>query len=505
VARISLFISFMPRLVVIFILMLFLISCESVEEKEERLAYQHCGSCHLFPDPGLLPKKVWTKSVLPNMAFRLGMTDLMEAKKYIPEEDLLTVVGILPNQPLVSEEEWRAIVNYYERKAPVELSINDERIIDSLTLFEISMFKNNLEALPLVTLIKVDTFNKRIIFGTRNSTLNILNNQLEVETSYALSSPASHVEVENPNEMILTLMGIMDPNDRPLGKVISSTPDGKQQKIVIDSLQRPVYFEKADFNGDGFEDYVICAFGNYTGALLVYESKGQSGYLKHIVSSLPGSRKTIVKDFNKDGRPDILSMLTQGDEQITLFTNEGNFDFSEKVLLRFPPVYGSSYFEIADFNQDGLFDILYTNGDNSDLSLILKPYHGIRIFTQNINGTFKETWFSQMHGASQAIPCDFDKDGDLDIAAISFFSDFAKHPDESFLYFENINQTFKPFKLKEGASGRWVVMEVSDIEGDGDQDILLGALDFKSKVPTTLLQQWSQEQISLLILKNSTY
>jgi hypothetical protein len=47
-------------------------------------------------------------------------------------------------------------------------------------------------------------------------------------------------------------------------------------------------------------------------------------------------------------------------------------------------------------------------------------------------------------------------------------------------------------------------MEMTDIEGDGDQDILLGALNFKSRVPDALFQQWYNDQTSILILRNTT-
>lgn len=302
----------------------------------------------------------------------------------------------------------------------------------------------------------------------------------------------------------MSLMGIMDPNDRPFGKIVTANQDGTLKEILIDSLKRPVYFEKADLNSDGLEDYVICAFGNYTGDLLVYENKGSANFIKHVISNLPGSRNIVIKDINLDGKLDIIALLTQGDEQITMFINEDKFKFKQKTLLRFPPVYGSSYFQVVDFNKDGRFDILYSNGDNSDFSLIFKPYHGVRIFTQDSDGDFSESWFHPMHGASQAIAFDYDQDGDLDIAAFSFFSDFKNHPDEGFLYFENTNQKFKPYKLADATAGRWVVMEVTDLEGDGDQDILLGALDFTSKVPPSLFEQWKQDQTSILILRNKT-
>jgi hypothetical protein len=494
----------MNKFIALIVFLPLLFSCESVEQKEKRLAEQYCASCHVFPEPNLLPKSTWTKSVLPNMAFRMGLVDLMDGQKYIPREDLLTVASILPERPMVSEEEWKAIVSYFEKNAPDELPIIGTRNIEKLTLFETSRYKNSKESLPLITLIKADTLNKSIIVGTRNGALNILNNQFELESTHQLTSPASYVTIDKNNELTMSLMGIMDPNDRPFGKIVTANQDGSLKEIVIDSLKRPVYFEKADLNSDGLEDFVICAFGNYTGGLLVYENKGNSKFIKHTISNLPGSRKTVLKDIDRDGRLDILSLLTQGDEQITLFTNEGNFNFKQKTLVRLPPVYGSSYFQVVDFNRDGRFDILYTNGDNSDYSLILKPYHGVRIFTQGANGNFNESWFYQMHGASQAIAFDYDQDGDLDIAAISFFSDYVNHADEGFLYFENTNQEFKPYKLGDGASGRWLVMEVADIEGDGDKDILLGALDFKSRVPESLFQQWIRDQTSILILKNTT-
>jgi len=495
----------MNRCIALIVIVSVFTSCESIEQKETRLAKQYCGSCHLFPEPSLLPKATWTKSVLPNMAFRMGLMDLLDGQKYIAEEDLMTVAQTLPGYPMVSEEEWKHIVNYFEKNAPDELPKIERRNIDTLTLFERSRYKNSNEPLPLITMIKADTINKKIIVGTRNSSLYILNNKFEVDGSGKLTSPPSHVILDKNNEMTMSIMGIMDPNDRPLGKIVTTDPYGRVKEILIDSLKRPVYIEKADLNSDGLEDFIVCAFGNYTGGIYAYENRGNSKYIKHTISYLPGSRKTVLKDINNDGKLDIIALLTQGDEQITSFINDDNFNFKQKTLLRFPPVYGSSYFEIADFNQDGLFDLLYTSGDNSDYSLILKPYHGVKIFTQETNGEFIESWHYPMHGASQAMAFDFDQDGDLDIAAISFFADYYSQPDEGFFYFENTNQQFKPYKLAEAAIGRWLIMETADIDDDGDRDILLGALDFNNKVPQELMKQWNENQTSILILKNKTH
>jgi hypothetical protein len=274
---------------------------------------------------------------------------------------------------------------------------------------------------------------------------------------------------------------------------------------VIDSLKRPASMQSVDLNNDGLNDYIICAFGNFTGALLVFENLGNNKFKKHTMSSLPGSRNVIIRDHNSDGLPDLLALFTQGDEQIILYTNIGNFGFKVTTLLKFPPVYGSSYFDIADFNKDGAVDILYTNGDPADYFNILKPYHGVRIFLNDGKNQFSESWFYPMHGASKVIARDFDLDGDPDIAAVSFFPDLKRTPERGFIYFENTGKEFKPFVTPLATSGRWLVMETVDLDKDHDLDILIGALNFTTPDNPSLTAQWAKNPVSILVLKNNTH
>ena len=129
--------------------------------------------------------------------------------------------------------------------------------------------------------------------------------------------------------------------------------------------------------------------------------------------------------------------FTQGEEGIFLFTNKGNGVFEQQQVLRFPSIYGSTYFEFADFNKDGLKDIVYTCGDNADYSVVLKPYHGVYIFLNEGNNHFKQKYFFPINGCYKAMARDFDQDGDLDIATIAFFADFSSQPEEGFVYLEN--------------------------------------------------------------------
>ncbi|MGN6540858.1 MAG: FG-GAP repeat domain-containing protein, partial [Ginsengibacter sp.] len=165
----------------------------------------------------------------------------------------------------------------------------------------------------------------------------------------------------------------------------------------------------------------------------------------------------------------------QGDEGLFLFTNKGNGNFQQEEVLKFPPSYGSSYFELDDFNKDGYPDILYTCGDNGDYSRVLKPYHGVYIFINDGTNHFKQKFFFPIDGCYKAMARDYDGDGDLDIAAISFFADYAHQPQESFVYLENKgNLDFHPYSFREATLGRWLTMDAGDIDGDGKPDIILG-------------------------------
>jgi hypothetical protein len=302
---------------------------------------------------------------------------------------------------------------------------------------------------------------------------------------------------------VISCMGIMDPNDMPMGSLVRLDMDTHSFSILVDSLKRPVSVRSDYLDKDGDPAYLVSAFGNFTGNLAIHEQTSKGAFESSVVHNFPGTRKAIIADMNNDGQKDILALVTQGDEQIALFTNRGNLRFSYQVLLKFPPVYGSSDFELADFNQDGHPDILYTNGDNADYSYSLKPYHGIRIFLNNGRNSFSESSFLPMHGASMSKAIDFDQDGDLDIAAISFFPDFGNHPEHGFIYFRNEGGSFQPFAHPDARAARWITMEAADIDTDGDVDLILGALDFPTSVPEDLVRLWGEQKISLLVLRNN--
>src|SRR5205823_11323122 len=201
--------------------------------------------------------------------------------------------------------------------------------------------------------------------------------------------------------------GILDPNDEPQGKLVQydvgSGDSLRLGGILIDSLLRPVFVQQFDFDKDGVNEFIICEFGNDRGRLALYRYDG-ARYRRQVLDASPGAIRFEIRDMTGDGAPDIVALFAQGDERIVLFENDGKGQFSARprILARFPPVYGSMYFSMHDFNGDGSPDILYVNGDNFDYSRVLKPYHGVRILENDGKNNFHERYFSPIHGAARA-------------------------------------------------------------------------------------------------------
>lgn len=284
--------------------------------------------------------------------------------------------------------------------------------------------------------------------------------------------------------MLFCNIGEINPNNKKLGtgNFITTSKDGSLKTdttALLTRLARPVQISSSDFNKDGITDYLVCEFGFMQGSLSLYFGNINNTYTKQVLRLLPGAEKAYIQDYNKDDLPDIWVLFAQGDEGIFLFTNKGNGKFEQQQVLRFPSVYGSTFFELVDFNKDGYQDIIYTCGDNADYSQVLKPYHGIYIFLNDGKNNFRQQYFYHMNGCYKALARDYDNDGVLDIAAISFFADYAKNEDEGFLYLENNGSNlFKTYSLPQARAGRWLTIDADDLDGDGKIDLVLGNFSY---------------------------
>ncbi|MFD2574331.1 FG-GAP repeat domain-containing protein [Spirosoma soli] len=472
-----------------------------------QLAQTYCGSCHLAPDPSLLDKVTWRNGVLPQMALRMGQSDQqMNALASIGNMEEMTRIlqaKIFPESPMLDSTDWQKIVTYYITTAPEKPLPQPARkpVQLSLSLFQPKLSKYAIDG--FVTLLKYDSIRHQIWAGDGRGHLYALNKDLRRTDSVQLSSPVTDLRTNRDGSTELLTVGMLNPNDRLTGAWSHLNPTDKQPTPVLQGLQRPVAAIPADLNQDGREDVVICQFGNYLGKLSWHE-KTASGYTEHLLDSVPGVRTAIIQDVNKDKWPDVVALLSQGDEQIAVYYNQQNGSFVKKTVLRFPSVYGSSYLELNDIDLDGDLDLVYTNGDNADYSIVLKPYHGVRIFLNDGQFRFRQAWFYPMHGATQTVIRDFDQDGDADIAAIAHYPDFSQEPNQGFVYFENQgNLSFAPRTFTRANQGRWLRIDAGDVDQDGDDDILLGSFFRPTNAKyADLMNQWAKPGAGILLLEN---
>ncbi len=436
------------------------------------LAEKYCVSCHQLPDPAQLDRKTWEKGVLPAMAKRLRL------QKYMGQY-------YADRQSFITGPEWQKIVAYYKNMAPVNLIIPKPAVapLKDWAIFSVVRPKKVDTSGPasMTTFTGFDPVNHKIYSGDAMSNLFVWDNNLNSKLVKKMSSPVTGglfpKNADNSNVGIFTCIGILPPLELAKGKVIQLNLDGNTRDTIVigEGLPRAVQTVAADFNKDGLMDYVVCGFGHERGGLYLLQQQANHQFKKTAIREVPGGEQLITGDFNNDGWTDVMCLFAQADEGIWMFLNDHKGGFIAQNLLHFPAIYGSSSFQLVDFNHDGKPDILYTCGDNSDFSTVLKPYHGIYIFTNQGDWKFKQTYFYHADGCTKAIAADFDHDGDLDIAVISFFPDLKYHPEEGFLYLEQTKpEQFAVHEIPINKYGRWLTMDVGDVDQDGNLDIILG-------------------------------
>ncbi|HMB62479.1 MAG TPA: VCBS repeat-containing protein, partial [Eudoraea sp.] len=481
------------------------ISCTAPkDQKESGLFTMHCSGCHKAPEINDLPREIWASRILPDMAARMGIRtggfDPYQGLSF-SEMDAVIKTGIFPEKPAISKEDWELLKGYILAIAPDSLSAAAARgPTGEMQMFSTRPVSLDSNGRSTITYLNFNPERKKLNAGDFSG--NLLEYNIQDKKMGSMGRFGSAVvaySIVNDTSYVTTI-GNLRPSEIPGGRIF--TGPGNRAVPLPETFHRPVHTLVNDLNNNGRMELVVSEFGDLTGQLSLLTRGVDDTYKKQVLLNLPGTIRVIAEDMNNDGKTDLVAMTAQGDEGITILYQGEDLKFEADKAIRFSPVYGSSWFELFDYDDDGDKDIVTVHGDNADKSFVHKPYHGLRIHINQGSNIFQESFFFPFNGATRVVARDFDQDGDVDFGLLSTFPDYRYKKGASFVYLENRDSgkfEFIPYSSAELNNGRWFLMDTGDMDDDGDEDIVLSAFSLSfTPVPPHLEKLWKEKDVDIM-------
>ncbi len=238
-----------------------------------------------------------------------------------------------------------------------------------------------------------------------------------------------------------------------------------------------------DLNGNGMEDVIIG--GGRDQATKVYLQQGNGTFLRTEQIGLASDSSHIdtgltLLDVDGDGYPDLYvgsggSDFPAGHDlyKDRLYLNDGNGRFmAHSIALPIPPG-NTSVVAVGDLNGDGLDD-LFIGGRYVPGQYPLAP--NTYLLINDGNGNFTDAT-EDFHSAlaniglvADAAIGDVDGDGYLDLMVIGEWMDVTLFQNQQGRAFEKVEFSTPGHVLK----GWWKHIALTDLDGDGDLDLILG-------------------------------
>ncbi|GHA45737.1 hypothetical protein GCM10007103_28560 [Salinimicrobium marinum] len=307
--------------------------------------------------------------------------------------------------------------------------------------------------------------------GVRGSTLYIndgLGNFLEdINTPFpgVGNSSIAFADIDGDNDQDVLITG-MDINYNSIAKLYKNDGGGNYSESTGTSFEgvenSSVAF--ADVDGDSDQDLLITSYN----ISRLYKNDGSGNYMEDINNSFAGAQYSSIAFADIDGDNDQDVLITGGDNHLTpvakLYVNIGAGNYVEPTGTFFPGVQNSSI-AFADIDGDNDQDVLITGHDNS-YNRIGKLYKNDGFGNYSI---VTGTSFAEVENGSIAF-ADVDGDGDQDVLITGMDNSNNRianlYKNDGSGHYSEVMGT--PFTGVQNSS-----MAFADVDGDGDQDVLI--------------------------------
>jgi hypothetical protein len=291
----------------------------------------------------------------------------------------------------------------------------------------------------------------------------------------------SDLDQDGDTDVLVAAMGVMLPNNDPIGSVIVLENDGRntfRTRTLAKDIARVTDVQAGDLDGDGDLDLAVGQFGYDQGEIRWMENLGGWRFESHSLLNLAGTIHAPIGDLDGDGDLDIVALVSQEWEEIHVFENDGRGTFQKRIVFgAATDDYCSSGIALGDLDGDRDLDLLYTNGDAfvaTDYRPL--PNHGVQ-WLENVGGlAFAFHRLASYSGAYGPVITDLDGDGDPDGVVVSCFNDWSKPSARALTWFENTgNARFVAHGLATKPT-HLVTLAAGDLDNDGKVDLVSGGM-----------------------------
>ena len=227
-----------------------------------------------------------------------------------------------------------------------------------------------------------------------------------------------------------------------------------------------------DLNGDGKPELVASRSGTTANSIFVFGNTGNPAInfaspVELLLDAGHFARQVSINDLNSDGKPEII-VANSFNNVLYIFLNQssgGTLSINPsplKITLDGAP--NSLALEVEDFDGDQKPDIAFTQNQGANLYIIKNQSSGTPSFAKPTVITVAGS-FNDLNSA------DFNKDGKLDIVMTSPFSN------QVVVLINQSTSTAYSFgaPITLASSNGPYGVDVSDVDGDGFPDIVVGA------------------------------